>query len=266
LAACPTSGCNWNQDISYYGDDQDTHYNALQMKLTKAFAKGLSVNANYAYQVGSDNASGFATWNKAAVKGNDQAIRRNAFTGYGLYELPFGKNQMLLNNGGFVNYIVGGWEFSPVFAWQSGLPFSPSYDECGQDISSDAPCQPNGNAGSLKTGLTGFGTSAKYFTAPGLGGAFTRPGLDTIGNVRRNTAWGPHFFNADMSIMKNVTFHERYVAQFRMDAFNAFNHINYGSPAGSVESGGGISGGPFPASLSGTTNPRQLQFTLHFQF
>ncbi|SEF70726.1 Carboxypeptidase regulatory-like domain-containing protein [Bryocella elongata] len=266
LPACGSGACNWTQGISYYGDDQDTHYNALQLKVTKNYTKGLSINGNYAYQVGTDNASGFATWNKQAIIGNDQAIRRNAFTGYGLWHLPFGKNQMLLNQGGVVNYIVGGWEISPVFVYQSGLPFTLSYDSCANQVPGDAPCQVNGNAGSLKTGLTGFGNGAKYFTAPGLGGAFTAPGLDTIGNVGRNTAWGPHFFNSDMSLMKNVTFHERYTAQFRMDAFNAFNHINYGTPAGSVQSGGGIGSGSYPSSLSGTTNPRQLQFTLHLAF
>jgi hypothetical protein len=71
-----------------------------------------------------------------------------------------------------------------------------------------------------------------------------------------------------MSLMKNVTFHERYTAQFRMDAFNAFNHINLGNPNGTIDQGsaGSIGGGPFPASTGGTTNPRQLQFTIHLQF
>ena len=69
-----------------------------------------------------------------------------------------------------------------------------------------------------------------------------------------------------MSISKNVPIRELVTAQFRMDAFNAVNHINYGNPSGSVQTGGGIGGGPFPASLSGTTNPRQLQFTFHLQF
>jgi outer membrane receptor protein involved in Fe transport len=270
LPACVGSvyggACAWTQGISYYGDDQDTHYNALQVKVNKSYTKGLSVALNYAYQVGTDNASNFATWNKQAIIGNDSAIRRSAFTGSGLYKLPFGKNQMFLNNGGLVNYIVGGWEISPIVAWQSGLPFSLSYDSCGASIPGDAPCQPNGSAGSLKTGLSGFGTSAKYFTPPGLGGAFTAPGLDTIGNIKRNTAWGPRFFNADLSVSKAVTFHERYEAKFRMDAYNVVNHINYGNPSGSVQSGGGIGSGPYPASLSGTTNPRQLQFTVHLQF
>jgi outer membrane receptor protein involved in Fe transport len=92
LAACGGGACGWTQGISYYGDDQDTHYNALQTKFTKTFTQGLSLNLNYAYQRGIDTASGFATWDKQAVIGPDQAIRRSAFTSYGLWNLPFGRN------------------------------------------------------------------------------------------------------------------------------------------------------------------------------
>jgi hypothetical protein len=286
LPACGKGACNWTQGISYYGDDQDTHYNALQAKLTKAYAKGYSVSANYAYQVGTDNASGFATWNKQAVIGNDSAIRRSAFTAYGLYHLPFGRNEMFANHVNSVtNAFIGGWEISPVVSWQSGLPFSLSYSDCGAVIPGSAPCQPDGHAGNIKTGVSGVpGNGVNFFSpvisaaditaknnlcnATSVTGGFTCPGLDTIGNVNRNTAWGPRFFNSDISLEKNVTFHERYTAQFRMDAFNAFNHINLGNPNGTIDSAsaGSIGGGPFPAGSGGTTNPRQLQFTLHFQF
>ena len=277
LPACGTY-CNWTQGISYYGDDQDTHYNALQIKLTKAPTKGFSASANYAYQVGTDNASGFATWNKAAVKGNDGSIRRSAFTAYGLYELPFGKGKMFAGNAnGFANAIIGGWQISPTLVWQSGLPFSLSYNECSASIPGSAPCRPNGSVGGLNYGVKGtpgVGTGVTYFTsvsnicAGGTGsGGFTCPTLDTIGNVNRNTAWGPGFFNSDMSLTKTFSIRERYQAQFRMDAYNAFNHINLGNPGGSVDGGGNtIGSGPFPAGTGGTTNPRQLQFTIHLQF
>ncbi|MDP9038085.1 MAG: TonB-dependent receptor [Acidobacteriota bacterium] len=285
LPACGGS-CNWTQDISYYGDDQDTHYNALQTSLTKTFSHNYNISANYSYQQGRDNAAGFATWDKQAVIGNDQAIRRNAFTAYGLARLPFGKNQMLLSHvNAFENVFVGGWEISPVIIWQSGLPYSLSYSNCGAVIPGDAPCQPNGNAGNLKTGVSGVpGQGVTFFSpvissgdvaakknlcnASSVSGGFTCPGLDQIGNIRRNSLFGPHFFNGDISVMKNFTFYERYTAQFRMDAYNAFNHINLGNPNGTIDSAsaGSIGGGPFPAGTGGTTNPRQLQFTLHFAF
>jgi hypothetical protein len=273
LPACG-GPCNWTQDISYYGDDQDSHYNAIQAKVTKAYAKGLSINLNYAYQVAKAAGSGFATWDKQAIIGNASDVRRSAFTAYGLYKLPFGRNQMFLNNSNpIVNYLVGGFEFSPTFSWQSGLPYSLSYSECGATLPGDAPCQPSGSTSSLHTNYTGFaGGNLRAFTnLPNIcttTSSFTCAPLDQIGTIRRNSQFGPNFFNSDMSISKNFTIRERYSAQFRMDAYNAFNHINFGNPNGNIDSAdaGKITSGPYPAGLGGTTNPRQLQFTVHLQF
>jgi outer membrane receptor protein involved in Fe transport len=288
LPACGGGACGWTQSISYYGDDQDTHYNALQTKFTKTFTQGLSLNLNYAYQRGTDTASGFSTWDKQAVIGPDQAIRRSAFTSYGLWQLPFGRNQMFAGNvNSWVNGIIGGWELSPTFIWQSGLPFSLSYSDCGASIPGSAPCQPNGNVKNITyqlQGTPGVGSGVHLFS-PVIGaadlaagnnlcnsasvtGGFTCPGLDQIGNIRRNTAFGSNFINSDMSLMKNVSIYERVTAQFRFDAFNAINHINFSTPNGAIDqtSSGAITSGPYPTGTGGTTNPRQLQFTLHLQF
>jgi hypothetical protein len=280
--------CGWTQAIGYYGDDQDTHYNALQTKFTKTYTQGLSINLNYAYQHGIDTASNFSTWDKQAVIGNDFSIRRSAFTAYGLYQLPFGRGKQFANSGNWlVNGLVEGWEFSPTFQWQSGLPFSLSYSACGNSVPGDAPCQPNGSVSNINKnlqGIPGVGSGVALFApvisaadlaagnnlcnAASVRGGYTCPGLDQIGNIRRNSAWGPNLFNADMSISKNVSIYERATAQFRMDAFNALNHINYGSPNGAIDqtSSGAITGGPYPTGTGGTTNPRQLQFTVHLQF
>jgi hypothetical protein len=288
LPACGGGACNWTQGITYYGDDQNTHYNALQAKFTKTYTQGLSLNLNYAYQRGIDAASGFSTWDKQAVIGNDGSIRRSAFTAYGLYNLPFGRNQMFASSvNSWVNGLIGGWEYSSTVIWQSGLPFSPSYSACGASIPGDAPCQPNGNVKNLNKnvqGTPGVGTGVHQFTAvigaadltaghnlcnsASVTGGFTCPGLDQIGNIKRNTAFGPNLFNSDMSIFKNVSIYERVTAQFRFDAFNALNHINYGNPNGAIDStsSGSITSGPYPAGTGGTTNPRQLQFTVHLQF
>jgi hypothetical protein len=205
-----------------------------------------------------------------------------------LYNLPFGRNQMFGSNVNWlVNGIIGGWEFSPTIVFQSGLPFSLSYSDCGASIPGDAPCQPNGNVKNLNknlTGTPGTGGGVHMFSpvisagdvaagnnlcnAASVSGGFSCPGLDQIGNIKRNTAFGPNFFNSDMSVFKNVSIRERVTAQFRMDAFNAVNHINYGNPNGAIDqsSSGSIGGGPYPTGTGGSTNPRQLQFTLHLQF
>jgi hypothetical protein len=266
LPACG-GPCGWTQGITYYGDDQDTHYNALQVSLAKTYNHGLSLNANYAYQRGRDNNSGFATWNKQSVIGNDSSIRRNAFTAYGLYKLPFGHGQPYLSHvNAVVNQLVNGFEISPTLVWQSGLPFTLSFNGCGSDIPGSAPCYVNGNSSSLKTGIAGYAggpNPVNFYQAQTLGNGFTDPGLDNIGNGGRNNAWGPGFFNSDISAMKNFTIREHYALQFRADAFNAFNHINFGNPGGNIQSAGTITAGPGPG---GTTNPRQMQFTARVQF
>ena len=166
LPACG-GPCGWTSGISYYGDDQDTHYNAIQTKFTKTYTHGLSINLNYAYARGRDAASSFATWDKQAVIGNDSAIRRSAFTAYGLYKLPFGHGTPILANANpIINYLVEGFELSPVFQWQSGLPYSLSYSDCSAVIPGDAPCQPNGNPNNIARNIKGVPGNGITFFSP----------------------------------------------------------------------------------------------------
>ncbi|HSY68739.1 MAG TPA: TonB-dependent receptor [Edaphobacter sp.] len=266
LPACG-GPCGWTQSIQYNGDNQNTAYNAFQASLAKTYTKGLSLNINVAYQVGRDAASSYATWSIPAVTGNDSSIRRTALTAYGIYNLPFGRNQQFLNNAnGFVNQVVSGWQFSPVVIIQSGLPFTLSFNGCGAEIPGDAPCYVNGPSHALRTGATGFAGGpggVVFYPAQTLGTTFTDPGLGNIGNGGRNNAWGPNFYNVDISALKNFSIKERVTLQFRADAFNAFNHINFGLPSGNIQSAGNITGGPGPGN---TTNPRQMQFTARVQF
>lgn len=264
LPACG-GPCGWTQGISYYGDNQNTHYNALQITLAQTSWHGLSGTLNYAYQVASDAASSYATWSHSAVWGNDSNVRRSVWTGYAVYKLPFGKGQTFMGDAkGFVNQLVSGFEFSPTVVYQSGLPFTLSFNGCGADIPGDAPCYVNGPSSALKTGKSGSpGAGLAWYQPQTLGTTFTDPGLDTIGNGGRNNAWGPYFFNSDMSAMKNFLIKDRYTLQFRADAFNAFNHINFGLPSGNIQSVGNITSGPGPG---GTSNPRQIQLTARLQF
>ena len=290
LPACATLGyggaCGWTQPISYYGDNQNTNYNALQVTMVKTMTHGLSMNINYAYQRANDAASGYATWSHAAVWGPDSAVARSALTGYGVYRLPFGKGQPLLGDAsGFVNQLVSGFEFSPTVILHSGVPFTLSDSDCGAQIPGSAPCYVDGSPSKLRHTYSGFpGAGLREFndvvpagnlpgtttainlcntTTPAAGG-FTCAPLDTIGNSGRNTSFGPNLFNSDMSMMKNFLI-KRYTLQFRADAFNAFNHINYGTPNGTIDQGsaGSITEGPGP---NGTSNPRQMQFTARVLF
>ena len=257
--------CGWTNGITNYSNSFNTHYNALQVTLTKQFTKGLSLNGNYAWQRAVSYATGFSTWDMRAVKGRDSSLRQQQVIVYGLYELPFGRNKPFLSDASTpLNYVVGGWQLSPVLNFSSGLPFSLSYGSCSASIPGSAPCLVNGNPGAFQKNVSGYpGNGLVYFKAQKLGTTFTAPGLDQIGNIGRNSVFGPHFFNTDLAVAKNFQIKELASVQFRMDAFNVFNYISYGLPGGNIEQDGAISNGP---GKDGTANPRQLQFSLRVQF
>jgi outer membrane receptor protein involved in Fe transport len=262
--------CGWNQAISYYGDDQDTHFNALQATLAKQFTRGLSFTGNYAWQRGYNYNSSYATWDKSAVKGRDDQIREQQFILYGTYQLPFGKNQMFANSvPRWADEIIGGWQFSPVIVWSSGLPFTLGVGGgCGASVPGSAPCYPNGSGLTVSHHLTGFNPtthSRTYFTAANVPTSrFPQAGLDQIGTMGRNSVYGPGYFNGDLSLQKNFPIYESLLLQFRIDAYNGFNYINAGNP-GTTQTGSDavITGEP---ALNVYTNPRQLQFSFRIQF
>ncbi len=267
-AGLPAGACGWTNDITYYGDDLDTHYNALQVTMAKQVSRGFSLTANYSWQKAISESTGYSTWDRRAVQGNDSSLRHQQIIVYGLLQLPFGRNHALLSNAnGLVNEIVGGWQVNPVVNYSSGLPFTLSYNSCSSSVGGSAPCYLNGDTKAFHSHLTGRpGNNLSFYDPIQLGTFFTAPGLDQIGNVGRNSVFGPHFFNTDITVQKNFPIRESIVAQFRADGFNAFNHINYGLPGGNVNgssSAGAISSGP---GINGYTNPRQLQFSARIQF
>ncbi len=281
-AGLPVGACGWTNGIGYYGDDQDSHFNALEVTLAKQFSKGLSFTANYAWQQGIDFNSGYATWNKRTVRGLNNDIRTNQLIVYGIYQLPFGRNQQFYSSAPrWADAIIGGWQISPVLNWSSGLPFTITYNECGLS-SGPGPCYPNGKGSTLKTNLGGYDPVAHrrffYHASPtplvqyANGGlqytsfsGFSASGVDQIGTAGRNNAWGPGFFNTDLALQKNFPIHESIVGQFRLDGFNAFNHINPGFGGGgatnSIDAGDQYITGQAPGAMA-----RLLQFSFRVNF
>lgn len=259
--------CGWNQGISYYGDDQDSHYNALQVTVAKQLSRGLAMTGNYSWQRGIDFGNGYATWLKQANKGRNNDIREHQLVVYGNYELPFGRNRMYASNvPRIVDEFIGGWELSPVLNWASGTPFTLGISSCTPYTPGSVPCYPVGNAGSLKTDQSSFDPinhRRKFFNAPSgsLPSGFNYPTLDHIGTTGRNSKFGPGFFNTDLALQKNFPILESLFAQFRVDAFNAFNHINSGNPGGNLDQGP-----QYISSQAPGASARQLQFSLRVQF
>jgi hypothetical protein len=219
-------------------------------------------------------ASGYATWNKQAGKGRDDSMREQQIVAYGTYQLPFGRNaKFAANVPTIVDEVIGGWQISPVVTYASGTPFTLSYSECSASIPNIGgyPCYPNGDSRNLKLHIGSLDPVAhnrfafQGATQPLPGhpfNGFTAPGLDQIGTAGRNGKFGPNYFNTDLAVQKNFPIHESLFAQFRMDAYNVFNHMSLANPSGNIDQG--------TQSISSLAysnyETRQLQFSVRLQF
>ena len=165
-----------------------------------------------------------------------------------------------------VDLLLGGFQINSVTTWQSGLPFTPTYANCGQDqdvgvcrviISGDIKTDGdrNGFFTTIPTALANPGDSA---------GPYTRPLAGEFGS-KRNGLIGPGYFNTDLSVAKNFPISERFRAQFRAEALNVFNHVNLGQPNGCVDCGP-TSGSGTITSIASNSLMRNFQFGLRVEF
>ncbi len=97
--------------------------------------------------------------------------------------------------------------------------------------------------------------------------AFTPQPLGTIGNVGKNSLYGPHFRHSDFSIFKNFKVTEGSTLQFRTEFFNLTNTPSFGNP-GVNNGNNNISSSTFGRITNVSTNytPRQIQFVLKYLF
>lgn len=288
----PTQCCN--QDLNYEGPSARANYNALQTKFENSLSNGLQFIATYTWSRASNYGSTYFAQEPRLEYGPEDTSRNQVFVLNGSYELPFGHNKMFLNSkNGVLDYLVGGWELAGTTTWESGLPFTPTYAECGSDQDIDtnfagpgtsSDCRPNKAGGSLALSTGGFNPithSRSYFTpvAPfgangTVSGAFSRPDFGTIGDVGRTSLRGPRDYFADASLFKNFTVTERVKGQLQFQAFNVFNHVPLGLPSASdarcidctAATTGEITSVDNAIYGSGQPYMRQLQFGARFTF
>jgi hypothetical protein len=219
---------------NYYGNDASSNYNAFEVKVEKRFAQGLQFISHYTYSKANAYDSNYYAISHPIAYGPNDFTRNHVFIFNPVYDLPFGRGKKYLGNSSrAMDYLVGGWELTNATNWSSGLPWTPTTNECGgeQDVNI---CRPNKGSGSFPLGAgslqhpAGRAPYVQYFTPlTTLGGPYTDAGKGNLGNAGHNSLRGPHGFYSDLSVMKNFAITERVRLQFRMDAFNVFNHPVY---------------------------------------
>jgi hypothetical protein len=247
-------------------------YNSLQIAWNRRFSHGLLFGASYTYSKSSDNGSNQRdiipdTYYAGNLWGPSEFDVRNVLIVNFLYDLPFFKNQHNL-----AGKTIGGWALSGIYQWQTGTPCSigASNDYVGVGLDGSM-CgigqywQLNGPINYTgKIALNGTSDPNLYFqttnadgspiaTAPAKGTFVTQQGV-------RDTVYSPGFDNWNLGLFKKFTVNEHLNFQFRAEAFDAFNHPNWG----------GVGTNPTQATFGKVTGKtgdvRNLQLSLRVQF
>jgi hypothetical protein len=245
----------WTQDLRYNANQATSSYNALQVKVDKRFSNGLQFLSHYTWSKALTHESYYFFIDPHVGYGPSYYNRPQAFVFAGNYDLPFGRGKMLGGGAsGWIDRLIGGYSLNGTFTWQSGLPWTPGYQNSGQDNDVIGFLDRTGqsfhtSAGSLNkaTHKVQFFTPAPFVldvpgTANNSFGAFSRPAFGTFGNIGRDSFLGPGYVDTDLSIAKSIALKESLNLQFRADFFNVFNHVNLGQPDSCVDCQDGNAG------------------------
>jgi hypothetical protein len=265
-------------------------YNALQASVTRRFAESKLGSSfftfAYTWSHEIDNASGFRQRNYSVPYYDHNEFRasgdtdlRNTLTFSGGWDLPFDRL-------GGPKILTKGWSLYPLVTWRSG--FALDILSGLSTTNTDPGPAGDGEAGSVRADLilptvATYNPRGQQVIGGNQGNYFFNPlafsnanllaldqtaqtnaaaliGQFTYGSLGRNAIRGPGSINADVSIAKHFyLLREKLDAELRGDAFNVFNHANFGNPNTNIESA-------LFGQVSTTNGPRILQVALHFKF
>ena len=259
--------------IQYVMADSSGNYNALAFKLSQRFGQHLNTLFAYTWSKSLDDTSNirgtgndFSPQNSLCPNTCEYGLSDfnipQRFVASIIYTLPFGKGEKFLNHGAVVDKVVGGWQLTLINTMQSGGVVNTSaYDSGGTNFITNAT-RLNCTAG-VDPVLPGNNQNGWWNPA-----AFSNPLAATFGNCGRNTLRGPWRGNQDISVIKFFHLAEKKALEFRMEMFNAPNHVELSSPT-SISWGGGSGVAPiasFGRITSTAASMRQIQFALKLNF
>jgi hypothetical protein len=222
----------------------------LQMLAAYTYSKSLDQSSNLGEEVNPLNPS-----LSRALSAFD--IKQNFVVSYN-YQLPL---EHFLNA---KNRWTQGWEFSGITRLTTGMPVTLiNYGDNSllgaepNGINNFGVDEPDVSAGSLALNRNPRNGQSYFNTA-----LFSENALGTPGNASRRYFYGPGMVNFDMALLKNLRLSESRSLQFRLEAFNVFNHAQFFGPQ-AVD--GNISSGTFGQVVSAAA-PRLVQLGAKFTF
>jgi len=244
--------------IRMWMTDGESDYQSLQSEFKQRSGPwGLNLTVAYTLselndnQQGGLNASRGRRQNPRSLEGeyapsaDDQ--RHRLVVGY-VWDIPFGSSLT-----GVSGVLLKGWQLSGIGIFNSGSPIFINQDGDTLNVDSEE-IRPNSVAGQDPTLPSDERSINRWFNTA----AFARATV-TYGTSPRNPVVGPGRKVLDLSLAKLFRIRNEQQIQFRVEAFNAFNWVNWGNPNGTLgNSNFGIISSAQPA--------RELQFSLKYLF
>ncbi len=255
--------------INDWGARTRARYHSLQVAINRPFKNGLMLKGAYTLSKARDMADedGWVglTWNHPLKFEDNFALggfdRTHIFQMGFLYALPF-----LKDNSHTTGKLLGGWQLNGIFAKYSGTPYSIGGTNNALNCQGCGSVFINVNGDPKPAGKVGSSTTDTYYDKS----LFSQPtgtAKDGFGTSARNQFRRPRVWNLDLSLFKHFKLGERLQPEFRVEAFNVFNRVNWGAPVTGFTANNFLQFTPGNAE-SGTNTPgaRRLQIGLRLPF
>jgi len=214
--------------------DLDSKYHSVQLGINRRMSNNLSAQVSYTYSRCTDISSG--NWSQEGGtnilnpydvtddRGSCTFELRHNLSTNAVWSLPFSGNRF-----------VEGWQLSGIFYASSGGAFTiPGIQALSNNVGATAnradyvPDAPGCNGEPVykdwqERARNGFPV---YVNAS----CFRVPAVGELGSSKRNQFRGPNQWNFNMNLQKNTQITDSVQLQLRLEAFNVFNHRNYGNP------------------------------------
>jgi hypothetical protein len=246
-------------------------YDALQASVRQRAQGGLEFLASYTWSKSlSDNVGYYGTgWGQTGAQGyyyldstdprrdygRSTYDARHNFTLAGTYELPFGRGRKVGSDWtGAKNAILGNWDVHGIFQVRSGFAYTVS-DGAGQSLQATRSIERPDRVCDGHTDASGPDDVWADINC------FQRAPVGQFGTAGHNIMTGPGYWNVDLGVSKNVYLDDRKFFTLRVEAFNVFNHPNWGAPNSDISDPGSF------GRINGTFSaPRIIELVLKFNY
>ena len=247
--------------VTYQKTIANSNYNALEINL-RHNSGPLEFMAGYTYSKSIDESSSLAEAVNPINAELSRALsafdmRHNFVVSYN-WRLPIDKAF------GRGNRWTEGWALSGVSRFATGFPVTLYNNNdtsllgtIPNGINNDGVDTPNADSGKLDVNKNPRNGALAFNT-----GLFSLPSLGQAGNAPRRFFDGPGIYNFDMAVLKQIPLHESKSLEFRLEAFNVFNHAQFYGPAAV---NGNITSANFGQIVTAAA-PRLMQLAAKFYF